>query len=442
MARALPEFMDPRLRGDDSRAYLYIKDFALRILIDLTPLLPGGENGGAKIMVLRLIDQMSKLAPADQFFLLGSRNNLRELTALAAPNIKIINASKLRFALLDWRALPLYLVLLPAFAFSRFFMPGFVRKRLKYAFRSLRQFIKIRSIAKGIQPDVCFYPFTAVGYQSKKSPAVAVVLDIQFHQHPHFFENDNLHERKMNFFQACKKAQKIVCISDFVRNTVIEAAKIAPEKASTIYIRLAQRLQQTKTTTLLEELGVKNNGFLLYPANFWRHKNHLMLLTAFNMYRKLHPESQLKLVCTGANNALKNQLVKTIKQLNLESWISLPGFVSDDLFSSLMSGCKALIFPSLYEGFGMPVLEAMANAKPVLCSNLTSLPEIAGQNALFFDPRKPDQIMMAIKAVDEDSELIKKLSTQGPAQAAEFICEGQMAREYLALFNQVTEVAQ
>jgi hypothetical protein len=123
--------------------------------------------------------------------------------------------------------------------------------------------------------------------------------------------------------------------------------------------------------------------------------------------------------------------------MGLSEMVTFPGYLSDEDFSVLMQGCKAVIFPSLYEGFGMPVLEAMALGKPVLCSNVSSLPEIAGEAALFFDPRKPQTILNAIQQIENEPELEAKLRKLGEGRVREFGNIEEMIIDYLKTFQEV-----
>ncbi|MDR3476678.1 MAG: glycosyltransferase family 1 protein [Gammaproteobacteria bacterium] len=416
----------------------------LNIVVDLTSLLPGGENGGAKIMALQLIKRMGRIAPNHQFILLANRHNAAELSKLNTTNIKTLKISALDLTFANFLAGIVYAFFFPFIRFAKAFMPFSVAIRVERLAQIIRQFILGKSIAKRTQADLFFCPFTAVNYKSRRIPVVAVVHDIQFHYHPYFFTREDLFQRRRNFASAYKKADRIICVSEHVKNTVLDAAKISRDKVVSIYTRLGNRLVRAKQETLVSTLKnheLTDNNYLLYPANFWQHKNHQMLFTAFQYYRSKHPQSTLKLVCTGADNAHKKALADAIRQMGLDNWIKLPGFLADDAFSSLMQGCKAVIFPSLYEGFGMPIIEAMANSKPVLCSNLTCLPEIAGNAAILFDPRKPTDIANAIARLEQEPELIEKLTKQGSQHALKFSNDMDMATEYLAVFHEVVKMA-
>jgi glycosyltransferase involved in cell wall biosynthesis len=116
--------------------------------------------------------------------------------------------------------------------------------------------------------------------------------------------------------------------------------------------------------------------------------------------------------------------------------VDFPGYVSEDEFEALLDGCAALIYPSLYEGFGMPVLEAMARGKPVLCSDATSLPEVAGDGAVYFDPTSAEAIARAIGSLG-DREAVQARVVRGRARAAAFGGATQMGSAYLAAMDEV-----
>lgn len=412
----------------------------MRIAIDLTPVLLGGANGGAKIMTLELINSMSKIAPSDHFILLASTDNIEELSAMKRNNISVINASEISqlkvnisYAKKGYR-----FILKLFFGFFKIMLPDYIKEKLKNSYKIIKSKSQVSSFA-----DLLFCPFTAPFYRTLGIPIVSVIYDLQFRYYPNFFSPQENLERQKHFFEACKWSNKLICISDFVKQTVIEKGDIIPDKVKTIYIRLAHRLPSLNKVQLpnniLNQHGLSKDCFLLYPANFWSHKNHKMLFVAFNMYRSKFPRSQLKLVCSGEESSSKNFLIKAIKEMGLEEWIILPGYLSDNDFSFLVENSRAIIFPSLYEGFGMPVLEAMAHGKPVLCSNLTSLPEVAGNAALLFDPRKPDEIVNAIYRIESDTLLVDKLVKLGHDRVNEFGNEIDMAKEYLQVFQEVIQ---
>jgi len=413
---------------------------ATRIAVDLTPLLPGGGNGGAKIMAIGLIQNLSKAAPEWEFVLLTSSRSHDELAILDSRNVQRIcavqhNISRPsltyhRVKRLRIRLQELLAAILPAPLFTK----------LKSIYRSMPHRTRAVGLLRQLEADLLLCPFTAPSFFHPTVPVVSVVHDLSYRYYPQFYNSNELSYRDISFKDACRIAQTIVCVSDYTRKTVLENADVNPELVITIYTRLNNRLTRQpceKVAQLLNRFDVEEGRFLLYPSNFWPHKNHLMLLTVFGMYKTRHPESDLRLVLTGVPDARMERLQYAAQRMGLAERVIFPGYVSDEELAVLLQSCLALIFPSLFEGFGMPILEAMAFNRPVLCSNTTSIPEIAGEAALFFDPKKPKEILNAIENIESDTGLVKQLIERGQQRLAAFGDTQEMTRQYLQLFRQV-----
>jgi Glycosyltransferase len=218
---------------------------------------------------------------------------------------------------------------------------------------------------------------------------------------------------------------------------VLRNSDIAPDHVYTVHIQLPFRLPSVTADAVsatLRRFELVADQFLLYPANFWAHKNHQMLLTAYGMHHARYSESVLKLVCTGAPGPRLDYFREAAMAMGLADKVVFPGFIDDSELAALMASCKAVIFPSLFEGFGMPILEAMAAGKPVLCSNVTSLPEIAGDAALLFDPKRPTEIADAIRRIASDSFLVQELIDKGKQRVMAFGDAQKMAQQYWDVF--------
>jgi glycosyltransferase involved in cell wall biosynthesis len=408
-----------------------------KIVVDLTPLLPGGDNGGAKVMTLQLIKELRTLAPDFHFVLLTMPRTREELRSLEAANVTCEVVTPPGFGK------PSPGQRLESLLRS---LPARVRTPIAHILLALRaRLVRSARILRRLNADLLFCPFTAPYFADRRTPVLSVIYDLQYAAYPHFFSEAERAQRHFNFSLACAKSARIACISGFVRSAVLQEAKVAPDKVKTIYIRLGHRLirpEQTPMEAFLGRLGLSTDRYLLYPANFWEHKNHRVLLVAFGMFCARNPNSDLKLVCSGAPGPGRDYFVSAAAAMGLADKILFPGYVSDADFAYLLHGCRALIFPSLFEGFGMPVIEAMAAGKPVACANATSLPEIAQDAALFFDAKLPASVCNAIERLDREDELIPNLIEKGKRNAARFGDASEMAREYLALMQDMLPRAQ
>ena len=363
------------------------------IAVDLTPILPGGLNGGAKIFVLNLLDTLASIAPHTQFVLLTQTSSHEELASLDRPNMR----------------------------------------RLNVAVKQNNSNVLLRNL----NVDLLFCPFTAPTYFEPGIPTVCTIYDLQYKTYPEFFSDQDIVQRDRTFIEACTLATMLAPISEYSRISAIKHGEIDTSKIRTIHLRMAQRIVTgvEGEKDALARLGLTPKRYLLYPANFWKHKNHEMLFTAFGLACREGLPADVKLVCTGALGARRDWLMKAIEAMSLEDRVIFPGYVSNAELAILMENCNGLVFPSLYEGFGMPIIEAMAMGVPVACSNTTSLLEVGGDAVIFFDPRIPSQIAQAIVSLVNDDKLHARLIQSGWKRAEEFSDSERMAREYWDLFQ-------
>ena len=159
-----------------------------------------------------------------------------------------------------------------------------------------------------------------------------------------------------------------------------------------------------------------------------------MLITAFSLAVVDGLDKSIKLVLTGAPGSRRDYLIDVVKKMGLIDRVLFPGYLPTHDLSALMSNALALVFPSLYEGFGLPLIEAMAAGVPVACSNRTSLPEVANGAAIFFDPRIPSDISTAIISISSNEDVRTKCARAGALRVEEFGNFSLMIEEYSTLF--------
>ena len=232
--------------------------------------------------------------------------------------------------------------------------------------------------------EALHFPLSVMLPPVSSPPAATTIVDLQHEELPELFGRAELAYRKAVYGRTIRRSRLVIAISEHARETLIERHGLAPERVRAIPLAVDHEAFRPG------EL-VSRGAYLLYPARPWRHKNHARLFAAFARLRANRPD--LRLVLTGEGD-----------HGPLPPGVEARGHVSRDALVQLYRGAAALAFPSLYEGFGMPVLEAMACGCPVACSNVTSLPEVAGDAARLFDPRDVDDIVAALEEVLADPE--------------------------------------
>lgn len=402
------------------------------VAVDLTPMLPGGENGGAKVLVIELLRELAKIAPQWRFVLLIRAEAHDELALLDSANTErrvILSGSEtrgdIRIRLLATRLL------------CR--LPARLRRlmaRVRYALRRRMSRLVRRSLVSALGADLLFCPFTAPVLAEPGVPVVCALHDLQYKSYPQFFTPEDAAHRDAVFRATCRDATLIAAVSDYTRNSALQHGRLDPQRIRTVYSRLAGRLHTDPVSNVAaERRGLVAGRYLLYPANFWRHKNHEMLLTAFCIAAGSGLPRDIRLVCTGAPGERMDYLQRAAQAFGVVDRILFPGYLDANEFAGLLSASSGVIFPSLYEGFGLPVLEAMVAGVPVACGNLAALPEIAADAAWLFDPRKVGDVAAAMVVLVTDNEVRDRLIAAGRKRALEFADTRRMADEYLALFR-------
>jgi glycosyltransferase involved in cell wall biosynthesis len=255
--------------------------------------------------------------------------------------------------------------------------------------------------------DAIHFPLTIMLPPVRRPPPAVTALDIQHLFFPEFFPRAERAYRRIAYPWSLRRAQRVIAISGHVKESLVERMGIEPERIEVIHLGLDHDLFRP-------DGGRPRQPFLLYPANPWPHKNHQRLFEAFRRARQARPE--LRLVLTGSG----------LEQLGVfPEGVEVRGRVSREELAGLYRTASALVFPSLYEGFGQPPLEAMASGTPVAASRAGSLPEVCGDAALYFEPTSVNEITEAILAVLERPD---HLVERGLEQASRFTWDATARR--------------
>ena len=221
---------------------------------------------------------------------------------------------------------------------------------------------------------------------------------------------------------AVKRAQAIITVSEHSKNDIAELLNVPKEKISVIPNAVSKRFTTKPTNELLtvtkESLRLER-PFIMYSGNVKPHKNISTLIDAFKLVQSRN-HSEIELLIVGSHGTDRTPLEDQVQQLDLQKHVRFLGFQSEDRLAGLYQLAEIFVLPSLYEGFGLGPLEAMASGTPVVASNVASLPEVLGKAALFIDPRDAGSIANGITAILDDDLLRSDLIEKGRNRAQAF----------------------
>jgi glycosyltransferase involved in cell wall biosynthesis len=252
---------------------------------------------------------------------------------------------------------------------------------------------------------------------------VLMVPDIQHEYFPNFFPPHTLEQRRSVYTQAIRSADHLCAISQFTRQTLIERFGISPDSIDTIYLAADPIFThlgvESSDSAAIAKYGLEANKYLLFPGHTWKHKNHRAAISALRILETKY-EVKTMLVCPGGSREAQPELRRQIEQEGLGDRVRFIGYCPQAALAALYRQAAALVFPSIFEGFGMPVLEAMASGCPVVCSNTTSLPEIAGDAALMMAPDDHEGLADRICWITRNPSLRDDLRARGIKRASCF----------------------
>jgi len=284
-------------------------------------------------------------------------------------------------------------------------------------------------------PDVLFVPAHVLPVVHPRR-SVVTVHDLGYLYYPHAHRLfDRLYLRWSTRYNA-RAASHLLADSQATRDDLVRHCGIPPQKVTVVYPGLdpALRPADEEAIAAVRRRYALPDDYLLYVGTLHPRKNLVRLVEAFARVQK---DVRGQLVIAGKKGWLYQDIFRRVEELGLGERVLFPGYVPEADLPALLSGARLFVFPSLYEGFGFPVLEAMACGVPVVCSNASSLPEVVGEAALLVDPHDVDALAEAIVRAWCDKDLREELIARGFRQVRRFSWE-RAARQVLAVLTGIS----
>jgi len=357
------------------------------VWIDLLRMQPGGANGGIKPFVFSFLREMARLTwPELRFVVLTSATTGPEIDFLR-PADKLVTQSGQTWS------------------------------------------TPLSALERDLPPEVLYCPFATSSFARPGLPSVALMVDILHRDLPSALPIEEVNYREEWFKRVLGSATWLQCNSDHVIRQLGRHYGVHPARCFHTYIAVHGRLASGES--LPGE--IPHGPFLFYPANFWPHKNHEVLLTAYQLYRDTVGATAWPLILTGHPDGRMQTLQELSIALGLAESVRFLGHVPDATFAALWQHAGALVFPSLHEGFGIPLVEAFHHGVPVAAARATALPEVAGDACCWFDPRDPRNLAETLVRITNNPALRDDLVAAGTARLARFNlhCEASRLAHFL-----------
>ncbi len=287
------------------------------------------------------------------------------------------------------------------------------------------------------RPDVLHVQYTCPMFS--QTPLVVSVHDVSYLEYPQYFTKFRSLQLRLTVRRTLKRAARVLTPSEFSRRAILKHYRIDEEKVVVVPNAVARQFRpierEMARAAIQRKFGIRR-PFVLTVGDLQPRKNHLGLLQAFEDVLRAEPQLQHDLVFVGKETWYSPELHRAVDRSALRDRVHFAGFVEDSDLLQFYGACDLFVFPSFYEGFGLPILEAMACARAVACSRLTAMPEVADAAGILFDPGSREQIARAMLDILLDPELRARLERLGVQRAAAFSWEKSAART-LQVYHEV-----
>lgn len=378
----------PAMIANDSRP---------KVFVDLSPLAVDGSNGGAAPFVLGLL---RLLAPRLDFQLLVKPGREGAVADVAAAGAVVRTLGGEAADIAEPRRLRR------------------LRRRVP-----LLSALPDRASLRRFGASALFSPLQSTAFHEPGLRHVAIAYDFQELSHPEFFREEE-RRRRTAFRADLRRCDLVVAISRFTRDEAVAEGGVPPGRLEVIppVVTWRERVPAAEAAETLARHGLSSGGYALHPANFWPHKNQGRLLAAL----ALVPGARL--VLAGALEEGRRRAAERAAALGVLERVTILPFLPERELTALLQSARLLVYPSLFEGFGIPVLEAFHLGVPVACSEIPALRELAGDAALLFGPSDPRAIAEALGRLWTGQPDRERLVAAGRGCAARFAPERFLSR--------------
>jgi glycosyltransferase involved in cell wall biosynthesis len=288
--------------------------------------------------------------------------------------------------------------------------------------------------------DLLFSPANFVPFLlPSKIPQVVTVHDLQHIWLKEYFSPITRVGRSFFFKISFSRCKKIIAISEYTKQDIIRKYDLSPDLITTVHngVDKTFSVYEREISKIKCKYKIQKDYFI-YPATLFPHKNHLFLVDVFSRFLK-HSKKDMILILTGGFINKEYLFWKYVKASGLSKKVIHLGYISHKDVLNLMAGAKALLFPSKYEGFGLPVIEAMLCGLPVIASNVTSIPEVADKAAILIDPDNMDEWLLQMEEIVTNDSLRETLIKEGYKNIERFSWETCAEGTY-QVFKEVLEM--